>query len=145
MKHRYWLTLLCLFPALALADIYKSVGADGHITYSSAPLKGGKRIIETPAPTRASAARSHSAAAHENFPSVNQETQKGRDETRRKILQDELKIEQSLLGEAQRDLQAGEADKKLAKNSDQFKNLANQVELHQRNIDALNTEISKLK
>jgi len=148
MKHCYWLTLLCLFPALALADIYKSVDADGHITYSSAPLKGGKRIIETqtPSPPRSSSVvRSRSAASPEGFPKVTQEAQKGRDATRRKILQDELKIEQSLLGDAQRDLHAIETNPRIARNNDKLKELAGEVELHQRNIDALNTEISKLK
>lgn len=146
MKSRYLLSLLCLFPLLALADIYKSVDVDGHITYSSAPLKGGKRIIETQTPNRTSSAvRSRPAAAHEDFPSVNKEMQRGRDATRRKILEDELKIEQTLLGEAQRGLRAVEVNPKTASNNDKLKDITSQVELHQQNIDALNSEISKLK
>ena len=141
MKLSYLFILLFL-PSLALADIYKSVDKDGHITYSSTPLRGGKRIIETPS---APAARSRSAATPEDFPKVNKATQQGRDDTRLKILEDELKIEQSLLGEAKRDLQTVEANPKMSKNSGKLKELTSEVEMHQRNIDALNTEISKLK
>jgi len=143
MKRGYLLILFLLCPTLALADIYKSVDADGHITYSSAPLKSGKRIIETPASTPAAHARS--SATPEGFPKVNQDTQNSRDETRRRILQDELKIEQTLLFEAKRDLQAAETSPNTTQNSVKLKELSGEVEMHQRNIDALDTEISKLK
>lgn len=143
MKSGYLLALLCMLPTLALADIYKSVNADGHITYSNTPLRGSKRIIESP--PKSSASHTRSAGSPADFPKVNQEAQKGRDQTRRKILADELNTEQGLLAEAQRNLQAAQANPKLAKNSNQMKELQAQVELHQRNIDALNTEISRVK
>jgi len=145
MKSGFIFALFCLLPTLASADIYKNVGADGHVTYSSAPLKGGKRIIETPAAAVSQPARSRSTTTPADFPKVNQDTQNSRDETRRKILEDELKIEQGLLNEAQHDLKAAEANPKTAKNSDLFKGLVGQVELHSRNVDALNLEISKIK
>lgn len=143
MKRGYLLILFLLCPPTALADIYKSVDADGHITYSSAPLKRGKRIIETPVSTPAAHARS--SATPEGFPKVNRDTQNSRDETRRRILEDELKIEQSLLLEAKRDLQAAEVSPKATQNSVKLKELSGEVEMHLRNIDALDTEISKLK
>lgn len=143
MKPGILLALLCMLPTLSLADIYKSVDANGHITYSSTPLKGSKRISESPA--RSQTAHSRSATSPADFPKVNQETQKGRDQTRRKILEDELNNEQGLLAGAQHDLKAAQNHPAQAKDSAKIKELSAQVELHQRNIEALNTEISRLK
>ena len=139
---KFGLLLLLLLPSWAGADIYKAVDADGHVTYSSSPIRGGKRVIEstaTPEP------RSRSASTPEDFPRVNSETQKGRDQTRRSILQDELKTEEVLLGTAKESLRAGQSDAGISKNGDKLKALAKQVELHQRNVDALNIELSRLK
>lgn len=132
--------LLCLFPTLALADIYKSVDADGHVTYSSAPIKGAKKIVMTP-PGQPASDRSRASASPRDFPKVNEETQKGRDGSRRKILEDELKTEEALLNEARQ--QAG--DERRPKDEAKSKELNKQVELHQGNVNALKVEISKLK
>ena len=142
MKSGFLLALFLLLPSLALADIYKAVGADGHVTYSSSPIRGGKRVIES---TATSEPRARATATPEDFPRVNSETQKGRDGTRRSILQDELKTEEILLGTAKESLRAGQTDAKLGKNSDKIKALVKQVELHQRNVEALNIELSRLK
>ncbi|MDD2721155.1 MAG: DUF4124 domain-containing protein [Gallionella sp.] len=143
MKSGYLLALLCLLPTLASADIYKSVNADGHITYSNTPSRGSKRISESP--PRPPVSHTRSAGSPADFPKVNQETQKGRDQTRRKILEDELNNEQGLLTEAKQNLKVAQADPKLAKDARKMNQLSAQVELHQRNIDALNTEISRVK
>lgn len=132
--------LLCLVPSLAIADIYKSVDAGGHVTYSNAPIKGGKRVSLTP-PAQNRHARS--AESPHDFPKVNEETQKGRDGSRRKILEDELKTEEGLLGSAGQSLKAGEAMRPV--DEAKLKTLNKQVDLHQENIDALKTELSKLK
>ncbi|MFA6061642.1 MAG: DUF4124 domain-containing protein [Gallionella sp.] len=141
--------LWCFVPALALADIYKAVDADGHVTYSSAPLKGGKRVVvsqpATPSVAQPPSERARTTATPQDFPKVNQETQRGRDTTRRKILEDELRAEEDLLGVARQGQQASEANRHVAKDGEKVKALAVQVELHQRNIDALKTELSKLK
>lgn len=140
MKFR--ILLLCLFPLLALADIYKSVDSDGHVTYSSAPMRGAKRIVMTPSGSTTSD-HPRASATPNDFPKVNKETQKGRDDTRRKILEDEFNTEQSLLNAARRDLQAAEAN--IPKDNVRISQLTKQVEIHQRNVAALNTELSRLK
>ncbi len=161
MKLRYLLAVLLILPAYAQADIYKSVDADGHVTYSSTPLKGGKKITLTPLPTMAppaaAPARGRSGNSPADFPKVNGDTQKGRDETRRKILQEELDVEQKLLEEAQTNLKEGQENpevirgkdgsthRNMAKYDEKIKSLTEQTNLHQSNIDALNTELSKLK
>lgn len=143
MKPGYLLALLCMVPLLAQADIYKSVDADGHVTYSSAPLKGGKRVVVTPPNTRMAPERTRAVSTPQEFPRVSQETQRGRDVTRRNILQDELKTEEGLLNEARQDLAQGE--KKQPKDAGKIAALTKQVDLHQRNINALKIELSKLK
>ena len=157
MKPGHLLAMLCLCPVLAQAEIYKAIDADGHVTYSSTPIKGGKKIILEPLPTMVPPARPRSAASPENFPRVDGETQKGRDDTRRKILQDELMTEEKLLDEARQKLKEGEAApevyrgqdgrtyRNVAKYEEKIKMLNDQVEMHQKNIEALNTELSKLK
>ena len=139
MKFGY--LLLCLIPSLAMADIYKSVDADGHVTYSSAPIKGGKRVILTPLATVNAPARA--TTSPQDFPKVDKETQKGRDSMQRKVLEDELKAEEELLGSAQQGLKQGEATR--PKDDEKIKALTKQVDLHQRNINALKIELSKLK
>ncbi len=158
MKPRYLLVaIMCSCPILGQAEIYKAIDADGHVTYSSTPIKGGRRIILEPLPTMAPSARVRSAASPEGFPRVDGETQKGRDDTRRKILEDELNTEERLLEEAKRSLKEGEENpevhrgqdgktyRNVAKYEEKVKSLSEQVDLHQKNIDALKTELSKLK
>jgi hypothetical protein len=150
---RYLFAVLCICPLLAHADIYKSVDENGHVTYSSTPLKGGKRIYLQPLPTMVPPANVQSS---DNFPRVDSETQRGRDNTRRKILQDELNAEEKLLATAQQNLKDGEANpevfkgadghtyRNVAKYDEKIKQLNDQVDLHQQNVDALKIELSKL-
>jgi hypothetical protein len=138
---------------LVHAEIYKSVDEDGHVTYSSTPLKGGKKLNLEPLPTMVPPANVQSS---EGFPRVDTETQRGRDDTRRKILQDELNAEQKLLDEATQNLKDGESNpevfkrndgktyRNVAKYDEKVKVLQEQVDLHKNNVDALKTELSKL-
>lgn len=134
---KYACMLLCLIPLAAQADIYKAVDADGHVTYSSTPIKGGKRLNLLPP---SDAPRERSRDTPQDFPKVNGETQKERDGTRKKILEDELKTEEGLLSTAKQDLKSGNS-----KEPGKVDALNRQVELHQGNVDALKAEISKLK
>jgi len=163
MKIRNGLWLLLLAPLTVQADIYKSVDADGHVTYSSTPSKGSKRLDLGPAPTgnarsaEAPARRRSSESGAENFPRVDRATQQNRDDVRRKILQDELATEQKLLAEARGNLKAGEENpevfrgkdgktyRNVAKYDAKIRDLTEEVDLHQRNIEALQTELSRLK
>lgn len=143
MKPGYLLALLCMVPLLAQADIYKSVDANGHVTYSSVPLRGGKKVILTPLPASSTAARSK--ASPQDFPRVTQEAQRGRDDTRRRILEDELRIETKLFNEATHNLNSAQANPRGAGGDEKRATLNDQVDLHQRNINALKIELSKLK
>ena len=157
MKPGYLLAILCFCPVLAQAEIYKAVDENGHVTYSSTPIKGGKKIILEPLPTMAPPGRPRPAASPSDFPKVNSETQKNRDDTRRKILQDELNTEEGLLEKARFALKEGEQNpevyqgkdgktyRNVAKYEEKIRMLNEQVELHLKNTGALKTELSNLK
>lgn len=146
---RYIFAVLCVCPLLAQADIYKAVDADGHVTYSSTPIPGGKKLNLEPLPTMKPA-----AAEPAGFPKVDSETQRERDDTRRKILQDELASEEKLLAEATQNLNDaspevfkgpdGKTYRNVAKYDEKIKALQEEVDLHTKNIEALKTKLSKL-
>jgi len=150
MKLGYFFVLVCACPTVAQADIYKATDADGHVTYSSAPIKGGKKLILEPLPTMVPY-----KDASGNFPKVDSVTQKNRDDTRRKILQDELDNEEKLLAESQKNLDEaspevykganGKTYRNVAKYDEKIKSMQEQVDLHENNVAALKTELSNLK
>lgn len=152
-------------PALALAfaavpahaDVYKCVDADGHITYTNArsaaksckvlsqdrlsTVPGGGRV-STPSPA--------------NFPKVDGDTQKARDNDRRKILDQELANEQKNLDQARKDVAEQEGvvhpheriaggGINAAKVQERVQAYRDKVALHERNIEALKKEIGNLK
>jgi len=150
------LSILCAavtFAAAAQAEIYKRVDADGHVTYSSAPIKGAKKLQLEPLPTM--------APPKANPPSsdfrVDGKTQSRRDDTRRKILEDELATEEKALEEARANLKNAEDTPQVYKgaNGQTFRNVAkyeetvgaaqDEVQAHEKNIKALKTELSNLK
>ncbi|MBV1774310.1 DUF4124 domain-containing protein [Burkholderiaceae bacterium DAT-1] len=133
------------------ADIYRSVDAEGHVTYSNVPSKGAKKIdlgnlpdpIPAPKP-RASGSSgssggstSYSAPTPSNFPRVDSSTQNARDQNRLSILQSEMDSEQRLLNQVRNNLQTS-APEKQAK-------LRDEVMLHEKNIEALKKEMSRAK
>ena len=152
MKLRYALLLPLVCPLLVQAEIYKSIDEDGHVTYSSTPIKGGQKLNLPPLPTMVPAAKPESTV---NFPKVDEQTQKERDDKRRKILEDELDAEQKLLAEARQNLDEaspevfkgadGKTYRNVAKYEEKTKAMAEQIEQHEKNIEAIKTELSKLK
>lgn len=152
MKAQYLIAVMCAWPLLVQADIYKAVDENGHVTYSSTPIKGGKKIILEPLPTMVPPGKARSP---EDFPKVDGPTQRERDETRRRILQDELRAEEKLLADSRQNLDDaspevfkgtdGKTYRNVAKYEEKTKELTEQIELHEKNIEALKTELSKLK
>jgi response regulator of citrate/malate metabolism len=98
-----------------------------------------------------------SSIASEGFPRVNSETQNRRDDTRRKILEDELASEQHALDNARLKLKEGQDNPEVSKGADgqTFRNVAKydekvsilleEVSSHEKNVAALKTELSNLK
>ncbi len=148
------LSCVMAFTGTAQAEIYKRVDADGHVTYSSTPIKGAKKMQLEPLPTMVPPkARNNSS----EFPRVDGETQTRRDDTRRKILEDELATEEKALDEARAKLKEAEDTPEVYKttNGQTMRNVAkyeekvnaaqDDVTAHENNIQALKTELSNLK
>jgi hypothetical protein len=90
------------------------------------------------------------SASPANFPKVDRETQKARDDGRRKILEDELASEEKSLAEAKAKLGEQEAvrfgdEKNYQRVLDRLKPYQEAVERHERNVSALKKELASLK
>lgn len=157
MKLRFLCILCCAatFSIGAQAEIYKRVDDEGHVTYSSAPIKGGKKLHLEPLPTMVPPPKAANTSA--GFPRVSSQTQTQRDDTRRKILEDELATEQQALEDARAKLKEGQDMPEISKgpNGETFRNVAKYeekvnalqevVSSHEKNVEALQTELSNLK
>lgn len=151
------LSILCCAVALssiAQADVYKCIDKDGQVGYYNQYKKGCKKQHFEPLPTMAPPAK---ARTPESFPRVDSETQNKRDTTRRKILEDELASEQKVLEEARLKLKEGQDNPEVYKgaNGQTFRNVAKyeekvnalqeDVSMHEKNVEAIKTELSNLK
>ncbi|MBI3145417.1 MAG: DUF4124 domain-containing protein [Pseudogulbenkiania sp.] len=178
-------TLFCLLLACSLTQaqtIYKYVDPSGHVTFSNTPMKGGEPVKLAPLSTYSIGDTPRSAApasptpatpaASGRYPSVDNATQQQRDNGRRKILEQELANEQKALGDAQKALAEGKAQrigseagtvttitKKNAdgttststvrkpgnyqKYLDRVQQLQDQVTEHQKNVEALQRELGR--
>ncbi len=150
------LALVIATPA-ADATICKYLDADGNVVYSNVPpAKGLRRLsceIADDAPRRASGSANATARAStpSTFPRVDAETQKSRDEKRRKVLDDELANEQKLLAEAREAYDNGAPPPLPAEKNDAEKyrerigRLRQTVQVHERNVEALRKEIATIR
>ena len=148
MKFRMLLiALAALNAAPAAAEIYKYVDENGRITYTNIPKKGAKKLDLDPI----SAAKTRNNTGPDNFPKVDNQTQKKRDDLRKQILQNELASEEKSLTDAQKILKEGEATRlgdearNYQKFLDRVKKLKDNVSLHERNIAALTKELGNFK
>ncbi len=143
---------LCVLPAHA--DVFKCVGPDGHVTYTNdksnargcKTLSSEMPVSSVPGPA---AAPAKPANAGGGFPSVSGDQQKARDGERRRILEAELDTESKSLEAARKALAEGEAvrlgdERNYQKYLDRIQGLKDNVSLHERNVDALRKELSKL-
>ena len=129
------------------AEIYKYVDENGRITYTNVPKKGAKKLDLDPV----SAAKTRNNAGPANFPKVDNQTQKKRDDQRKQILQEELATEEKSLADSNTALKEGEAQRlgdearNYPKYLDRIKRLKENVALHERNIEALKKELGEFK
>lgn len=148
--------LSLLVGAAAEAAICKYIDADGATHYTNvSPEKGWRKVscdVADDTPRRPSGGTGTAKApSPSGFPRVEPETQKSRDEMRRKVLGDELASEEKLLGEA-RDAYGNGAPQPLPgeqgdaeKYRQRISRLRQAVQLHERNVDALRKEIAGIR
>ncbi len=154
-RHIFPLLLaLLLRGGLAHADtLYKCIDDSGVVLYTN--QKGGGKNCKVlsrdlPVSTYAAPKQEQRGAAPGDFPRVNEDTQKGRDADRRKILEQELATEQQNLEQARKDLAEGEGirlgnERNYQKYLDRVQGLKDSVALHERNVEALKREMANLK
>ena len=145
--------LTCLAPTV-FADIYKCVSADGQVTYSNIQDKNCKRLSLDPmpptAPSSAAARPAAKTPTPATFPKVEENAQKARDNDRRRILESELEAEQKNLEQAKKDLAEQEAqrsgnERNYQKVLDRLQPFKDKVAMHERNIEAVQKELSRLR
>jgi len=155
------LSLLFLLPMAAQADtLFKCTDETGQVLYTN--QKGASKsctVLSRDQPISTFTAPKAKASANlspSDFPRVNGDQQKTRDNDRRVILDQELRSEQKQLEDAKKAL--AEQDSRIepserniggtvnqAKVQERLKAYRDSVQLHERNIDALNKEIGNLK
>ncbi|HEX9180977.1 MAG TPA: DUF4124 domain-containing protein [Burkholderiales bacterium] len=158
--------LLALTAAVARAETCKYEDAEGRIVYSNVPMKGAKKVMcfEPLAPVPPPKQK-QKAQGPADFPKVDRNQQKQRDASRRKILEDELLAEEARLADARKALEEGKQKpevttrqvagpdgrtstqtfRNVPKYEAKVKTLENEVQLHERNVEALKKELGNLK
>lgn len=155
--------------AQAQTTVYKCVDAQGRVEFTDTGKRGCKALdlpgyIPAPperrAPAPAAAARpatSASAAAGaaptpspSNFPRVDTSQQRARDDDRRGILTDELRIEEKKLADLRGVFNNGEPERQgnernYAKYQERVAQMRDEISRTERNIEALRREISNIK
>lgn len=158
--------------APAWATVYRCIGANGSTIYTDdpaqghncAPLRADLPVSTVPARgAQSTTPQSPAATPAAPFPQVSPDAQRRRHDTRRQILESELASEQRALAEAQERLHIEEtrdapedrvirarpeggsrAVINLGRREARLQPFRDQVELHQRNIEALERELRGL-
>ena len=140
----------------ALGDTYKCIDANGRATYTNIneEIRGKnctvvmREISVVPAipPSRSSKA----APSPPGFPKVDPATQKGRDDARRRILEDELGSEEKALAKARTELTEQESiregnERNYQRVLDRLQPYKDAVERHEKNVAALKRELENVK
>ena len=160
MKLRLF-SALVLLPLVANADaLYKCTDDAGHILYTN--QKNASKncaLLSRDQPISTFTPPPKSRATPGDFPRVNADQQKARDNDRRAILEQELGNEQRLLDEAKKAVAEQENSVEpserfhtakggginSAKVEERLQPYRDSVQLHERNIASLKKEISNLR
>ncbi len=100
-------------------------------------------------PAAATAPSARSAPTPSGFPRVDSDTQKARDDMRRKVLGDELSAEEKLLADARAEYGNGAPAPLAEEKADaeryrqRIERLRQSVQLHERNVEALKKELGR--
>lgn len=139
--------------ASAQGSVCKYIDAEGNIVFTNvAPDKGLRKLsclnsFNSDDIGKKSAPAARTTPTPAGFPRVDAETQRGRDDVRRRVLSEELASEEKLLAEARTSYANGapvplpEEQANAGRYRDRIGRLRQAVQLHERNIDALKKEL----
>lgn len=160
----FFLSLLAgglLLSAPLQAEIFKCTDQSGHVTYSNVTSRGCQRLYlppethvpppATPRPRQAGSAGASGSGGPSvsvasttpgGFPKVDTDTQRTRDNDRRRILEQELANEQRGLAQARAELAQVEStsrsDPRLNERTQPYRD---RIAQHERNLQAINREL----
>ncbi len=159
------LTALLLLAAAtgyahAQSEVYLCVDDHGKKEYKNTGVTKGCKKIDLPGITMIPAPPSakkpvvqtaaKSAASPSDFPKVDGDTQKARDNDRRQILLDEMKSEEQKLANLKREYNSGEPERRgdernFARYQERVAAMKDDIGRTEKNIEALKREIGNLK
>jgi hypothetical protein len=141
------LTSLLLPLSAAASTLYKCTDDSGVVLYTNQKTEKKNCIIisvQVPPPPKGNAdaagtrpAKASATPTPSDFPRVSSTEQKSRDTDRRAILERELATEQAALDKAKQTLTSAGAKPPQA--------TRDAITLHERNVEALNKELAKLR
>lgn len=154
-----FLALLGVTNAHAQSATYRCVDAGGRSTYTNVKeeMTGKKctvvsrEVSVVPAQKIPPAAKAAPGAAKTSGERVDQNTQRGRDDTRRKILLEELDAAEKRLSESrlklaeQETMRTGEERLIPQRAQDRIKPYRDEVERQEQNVSSLKRELSNLR
>lgn len=162
MKQQF-AALMLFFAVLgtvhAQSEVYLCIDEHGKKEYkNTGATKGCKKIdlpgittfVAPPVKMPAAGAGGKSTATPGDFPKVDGNIQKERDNDRKQILQKELKTEQQKLENLKKEYNNGQPERlgnerNYAKYQERVKNMEEDIHRSERNVEALNREISNMK
>jgi len=160
MTKRFLLLALVAAGFSAQANtLYKCQGPDGRTTYTNQKMGKDCEIISQDKPVSTFAApptQKPKQSTPADFPRVNGDQQKVRDNDRRAILEKELASEQKNLEAARKELAEQQnlvaPDERVAgggiqgaKRETRIQSYRDRVQLHERNLESLRKELANLK
>ena len=153
--------VLVLLQPVAWAETCKYLDSEGRVIYSNtpnSPPKGATKIkcFADPSPKQSSPSARNSDAKPANsdakgkLPRVSEDTQKARDDERRRILEQELADETVQLAQAKEQLAAQESsrsgnERNYQRFLERVQPYRDAVATHERNLEAIKREIANLK
>lgn len=149
------LTGLVMASTTAAGEIYECVEPSGGKLFTSDPkeakAKGCKAMNLGPANSvSGSKPQAKSGPTPANFPKVDQDTQKQRDNDRRRLLEQELASEEKLLAQAKKDLAEQESMRlgsefNYQRVLNRLEPYKKQVALHENNVANLKRELAGVR
>ena len=155
MRNYLALIALTLVAVPAAADIWECIDESGNKRFTNikSEAKGCKLLNVSPPNTVSPPAgkpQAKAAPRPADFPKVDGETQKGRDNERRRILEQELGNEQRLLDQARKELAEQESQRLGSERNyqrvlERLEPYKKKVKLHEDNVANLRRELAATK
>lgn len=156
MRHSWILIALLALPVpRAAADIWECVDESGNKRFTNVKAEAkGCKLLNVAPPNTVSAPpgkpQGKTAARPPDFPKVDGDTQKLRDNDRRKILDQELANEQKLLDQAKKELAEQESqrlgsERNFQRVLERLEPYKKKVKLHEDNVANLKRELASTK